>query len=63
MCPPLTNDTDTWVYRGDDHTLFRPVALGSASAPISAVLNSVWAQSWFDKIHTAAEPRLEAAAI
>ncbi|SEQ90114.1 Cytochrome C oxidase, cbb3-type, subunit III [Solimonas aquatica] len=27
MCPPLTNDT--WVYGGDDDTLFRLVALGS----------------------------------
>jgi mono/diheme cytochrome c family protein len=27
MCPPLTNDT--WVYGGDDDTLFRLVTLGS----------------------------------
>ena len=27
MCPPLTNDT--WVYGGDDDTLFRLVAYGS----------------------------------
>jgi mono/diheme cytochrome c family protein len=27
MCPPLTNDT--WVYGGDDDTLFRLVSLGS----------------------------------
>jgi mono/diheme cytochrome c family protein len=27
MCPPLTNDT--WVYGGDDDTLFRLVALGT----------------------------------
>ena len=27
MCPPLTNDT--WVYDGDDDTLFRLVTLGS----------------------------------
>ena len=27
MCPPVTNDT--WVYGGDDDTLFRLVALGS----------------------------------
>jgi mono/diheme cytochrome c family protein len=27
MCPPLTNDT--WVYGGDDDTLFRLIALGS----------------------------------
>jgi mono/diheme cytochrome c family protein len=27
MCPPLTNDT--WVYGGDDDTLFRLVAIGS----------------------------------
>lgn len=27
MCPPLTNDT--WVYAGDDDTLFRLVTLGS----------------------------------
>ena len=27
MCPPLTNDT--WVYGGDDDTLFRVMALGS----------------------------------
>lgn len=27
MCPPLTNDT--WVYNGDDDTLFRLVSLGS----------------------------------
>jgi mono/diheme cytochrome c family protein len=27
ICPPLTNDT--WVYGGDDDTLFRLVALGS----------------------------------
>jgi mono/diheme cytochrome c family protein len=27
MCPPLTNDT--WVYGGDDDTIFRLVALGS----------------------------------
>lgn len=27
MCPPLINDT--WVYGGDDDTLFRLVALGS----------------------------------
>jgi mono/diheme cytochrome c family protein len=27
MCPPLTNDT--WVYEGDDDTLFRLVTLGS----------------------------------
>jgi mono/diheme cytochrome c family protein len=27
MCPPLTNDT--WVYEGDDDTLFRLVVLGS----------------------------------
>ncbi len=27
MCPPLTNDT--WVYGGDDDTLFRLVVLGS----------------------------------
>jgi mono/diheme cytochrome c family protein len=29
MCPPLTNDT--WVYGGDDDTLFRLIALGSIS--------------------------------
>src|ERR1700677_4546495 len=29
MCPPLTNDT--WVYGGDDDTLFRLVTLGSDS--------------------------------
>ena len=28
MCPPVTNDT--WVYGGDDDTLFRLVALGTA---------------------------------
>jgi mono/diheme cytochrome c family protein len=27
MCPPLTNDT--WVYGGDDDTLFRLVTLGT----------------------------------
>ena len=27
MCPPLSNDT--WVYEGDDDTLFRLVTLGS----------------------------------
>lgn len=27
MCPPLTNDT--WVYGGDDDTLFRLIAAGS----------------------------------
>jgi mono/diheme cytochrome c family protein len=27
MCPPLTNDT--WVYGGDDDTLFRLVTIGS----------------------------------
>jgi Cytochrome c len=27
MCPPLTNDT--WVYNGDDDTLFRLISLGS----------------------------------
>jgi mono/diheme cytochrome c family protein len=27
MCPPITNDT--WVYGGDDDTLFRLVTLGS----------------------------------
>ena len=27
MCPPLTNDT--WVYGGDDDTIFRLVTLGS----------------------------------
>ena len=27
MCPPLTNDT--WVYGGDDDTLFRLIALGT----------------------------------
>ena len=27
MCPPLTNDT--WVYQGDDDTLFRLISLGS----------------------------------
>ena len=27
MCPALTNDT--WVYEGDDDTLFRLVTLGS----------------------------------
>jgi mono/diheme cytochrome c family protein len=27
MCPPVTNDT--WVYGGDDDTLFRLVTLGS----------------------------------
>jgi len=27
MCPPLTNDT--WVYGGDDDTLFRLITLGS----------------------------------
>jgi mono/diheme cytochrome c family protein len=27
MCPPLTNDT--WIYGGDDDTLFRLIALGS----------------------------------
>jgi mono/diheme cytochrome c family protein len=27
MCPPLTNDT--WIYGGDDDTLFRLVTLGS----------------------------------
>jgi hypothetical protein len=27
MCPPLTNDT--WVYGGDDDTLFRLVAYGT----------------------------------
>jgi len=27
MCPPISNDT--WVYGGDDDTLFRLVALGS----------------------------------
>jgi hypothetical protein len=27
MCPPLTNDT--WVYGGDDDTLFRLVSLGT----------------------------------
>jgi mono/diheme cytochrome c family protein len=27
MCPPLTNDT--WVYEGDDDTLFRLITLGS----------------------------------
>jgi mono/diheme cytochrome c family protein len=27
MCPPLTNDT--WVYGGDDDTLFRLIVLGS----------------------------------
>ena len=29
MCPPLTNDV--WVYGGDDDTLFRLVAYGSAT--------------------------------
>jgi mono/diheme cytochrome c family protein len=29
MCPPVTNDT--WVYGGDDDTLFRLVTLGSDS--------------------------------
>ena len=28
MCPPLTNET--WVYGGDDDTLFRLITLGSA---------------------------------
>jgi hypothetical protein len=27
MCPPLT--TDTWVYGGDDDTLFRLIDMGS----------------------------------
>jgi hypothetical protein len=27
MCPPLTNET--WVYGGDDDTLFRLITLGS----------------------------------
>jgi len=27
MCPPLTNDT--WVYEGDDDTLYRLIVLGS----------------------------------
>ena len=34
MCPPLTNDT--WVYGGDDDTLFRLVTLGSDASWLKA---------------------------